>query len=244
MASVERVVDEAGRLVGHRARWRDEAGRQRKKLFKKKADADRFANSVEVDKLRGQYVDPHDRTTVAEYARRWAAQRPHRPSTARRVESLIETHIAGVPLGARRLAAVRPSEVQGWASDRAQVLAPSTLRNLVSLLRSIYASAVLDRLVASSPVVRVALPRHERERVVPLTVAQVAALADAMPARNRAMVLTQAGLGLRIGELLGYECRTSTSCAARCGWSGRSRQGRRPARSRKRRARGGRCRSR
>jgi integrase len=28
------------------------------------------------------------------------------------------------------------------------------------------------------------------------------ALADAMPARNRAMVLTQAGLGLRIGELL------------------------------------------
>jgi integrase len=97
---------------------------------------------------------------------------------------------------------VLPSEVQSWASDRATVLAPSTLRNLVSLPRSIYASAVLDRLVASSPVVRVQLPRHERERVVPLTVAQVLALADAMPERNRAMVLTQAGLGLRLGELL------------------------------------------
>jgi integrase len=76
------------------------------------------------------------------------------------------------------------------------------LRNLVSLLRSIYASAVLDRLVASSPVVRVTLPRAERERVVPLTIEQVLRLVDAMPARNRAMVLTQAGLGLRIGELL------------------------------------------
>jgi len=96
----------------------------------------------------------------------------------------------------------RPSEVQVWASDRAQILAPSTLRNLVSLLRSIYASAVLDRLAASSPVVRVALPRHERARVVPLTVEQVQALAHAMPARNKAMVITQAGLGLRIGELL------------------------------------------
>jgi integrase len=39
--------------------------------------------------------------------------------------------------------------------------------------------------------------------VVPLSVGQVAALAEAMPQRNRAMVMAQAGLGLRIGELLG-----------------------------------------
>lgn len=38
---------------------------------------------------------------------------------------------------------------------------------------------------------------------MPLTVEQVAALANAMPARYRSMVITQAGLGLRIGELLG-----------------------------------------
>ncbi len=157
---------------------------------------------MEADKCRGLFVDHNDRTTVADYARAWAAARPHRPSSARRVASLIETHIASTRLGDRRLAAVRPSEVQAWASDRAQVLAPSTLRNLVSLLRSVYSSAVLDRLVASSPVVRVQLPRGERERVVPLTVEQVQALADAMPTRNSAMVITQAGLGLRVGELL------------------------------------------
>lgn len=184
------------------ARWRDPDGRQRKKTFARKTDANRFLATVEADKLRGTYVDHSDRTTVAEYARQWADARPHRSSTARRVSSLIETHIAGTRLGNRRLAAVLPSEVQAWATDRAAVLSPSTLRNLVSLLRSIYASAVLDRLVGSSPVVRITLPRHERERVVPLTVEQVRALADAMPDRNRAMVLVQAGLGLRIGELL------------------------------------------
>jgi integrase len=204
MASVEsRWTRRAGREVKvYDVRFRDPDGRQRKKTFSKKGDADRFAATVEADKLRGQYVDHSDRTTVAEYARAWAEARPHRPTTARRVSGLIEVHIAGTKLGDRRLSAVRPSEVQAWASDRAQRLAPSTLRNLVSLLRSIYASAVLDRLVASSPVVRVTLPRHEQPRVVPLTVVQVQELADAMPARNRAMVLTQAGLGLRVGELL------------------------------------------
>jgi integrase len=92
--------------------------------------------------------------------------------------------------------------VQAWVSGRAAVLSPGTVRLLVGLLRSVYTSAVLDRLVGSSPVVRVTLPRHDQERVVPLTVEQVAALAAAMPARNRAMVLAQAGLGLRVGELL------------------------------------------
>ena len=54
----------------------------------------------------------------------------------------------------------------------------------------------------TSPVVRVSLPRAERPRIVPLTVEQVEALTAAMPSRNRAMVTTQVGLGLRVGELL------------------------------------------
>jgi integrase len=140
--------------------------------------------------------------TVTEYARHWAASRPHRPTTARRTAGLIDNHIAGTRLGNRRLADVKPSEVQGWASERATILAPNTTRSLVGLLRSIYRAAVLDRLVASSPVVRVTLPRVDRPRVIPLTVEQVQALAAAVPDRYRAMVITQAGLGLRIGELL------------------------------------------
>jgi integrase len=204
VASVEaRAVRRNGRDAKvYDVRFRDPDGRQRKKTFSKKGDADRFAATVEADKIRGQYVDHSDRTTVVEYARAWAAGRPHRPTTARRISSLIETHIAPTRLGGRRVSAVRPSEVQAWASERAQVLAPSTLRSLVSLLRSIYASAVLDRLAASSPVVRITLPRYERPRVVPLTVEQVQALADAMPEQHRAAVVAQAGLGLRIGELL------------------------------------------
>jgi integrase len=201
MASVVKRTDrdEVSWLV----RWRDPDGRQRKKSFPRLAEARKHAATVEADMARGQYVDLAQRITVAEYARRWAASRPHRPTTARRTAGLIDNHIGGTRLGDRRLAEVKPSEAQGWASERAKLLGPATTRSLVGLLRSIYAAAVLDRLVPFSPVERIALPRVERPRVVPLTVAQVAALANAMPDRYRAMVITQAGLGLRIGELLG-----------------------------------------
>jgi integrase len=140
---------------------------------------------------------------VAEYARMWAAGRPHKPLTAQRTTNMIERHIAALPIGSRRLAAVRPSEVQAWVTDRSRVLAPSTVRLLVGHLSAVYTSAVLDRLVAASPVQRIKLPDATQERIVPLSVEQVEALADAVEDRNRAMIVVQAGLGLRLGELLG-----------------------------------------
>ncbi|HEY2206996.1 MAG TPA: site-specific integrase [Pseudonocardia sp.] len=82
-------------------------------------------------------------------------------------------------------------------------MAPSTLRLLVGLLRSVFASAVLDRLVATTPVVRIKLPDSRRGRVVPLTIEQVQTLSENVAPRARAMIITQAGLGLRLGEILG-----------------------------------------
>jgi integrase len=59
-------------------------------------------------------------------------------------------------------------------------------------------------MIARNPVLpagRLSLPRHERPRIVPLTVAQVQAWAAAAPPRIRAMIIAQAALGLRISEL-------------------------------------------
>ena len=170
--------------------------------YDRKQDATRRKIEREADLLRGTWVDPTDRTTVVQYARMHAAVRPHGKRTAERVESMIRNHLEPTALGGRRLAAVRPSEAQAWVTDRAQHLAPTTLRVLVGMVRSTYNAAVLDRLVAGNPFARVTLPRHESERIVPLTVDQVRELAGAMAPRYRALVLTQAGLGLRIGECL------------------------------------------
>lgn len=168
-----------------------------------KAVAQRKLVELESSVQRGQWVDPTDRTTVAEYARRWASGRPHRPSTALRVERFITRQLEGTSLGGRRIASVRPSDVQSWvATLSTEGLAPSTVRLAVRQLASIYNAAALDHLVPTSPVTRLSLPRAEDDRVVPLVVGQVEALAAAMPERNTAMVYVQAGLGLRLGELL------------------------------------------
>lgn len=145
-----------------RARYRDPDGRERAKHFSRKADGERFLAMIESSKLRGTYVDPSDRTTVAEYARRWASARPYRPSTARRIESQIRLHVENTFLGSRRMASVLPSDVQAWATQLAAQLAPSTVELTANMLEAIFAAAVLDRVVGSSPVVRLASPRPTR----------------------------------------------------------------------------------
>ena len=66
MASIEKR-DRDGKVTWL-ARWRDDSGRQRKRSFPRKIDAQRFVSQIEVDLQRGQYIDPFDRTTVLEYA--------------------------------------------------------------------------------------------------------------------------------------------------------------------------------
>ncbi|MCO7193961.1 site-specific integrase [Pseudonocardia sp. McavD-2-B] len=201
-----------------RDRWRDPArhgkgkrwqvkirvdGRERDGgTYDVKAIAKRRLTELEAAGQRGQWVDLTDRTTVAEAARAYIATRPYKAGTLERTLGYVRNHVEGTDLGARRLTAVRPSDVQAWVTDRAAHMAPSTLRALVKFVRSVFRAAVDDHRIARSPFVRIALPRHEQDRVVPLTVEQVRALADAVVVRHRALIITQAGIGLRIGELL------------------------------------------
>lgn len=167
-----------------------------------KAVAQRKLVELESSVIRGQWVDPTDSTTVTELMWNYAGSRIHRPLTAERLERTIRNHVEATALGSRRIVSVRPSEAQAWVSDRAQVLAPTTLRVLVGQVRGAFNTAVLDNLIAANPFARVSMPRLEENRIVPLTVAQVSTLADAIGVRYRAMVVTQAGLGLRVSELL------------------------------------------
>lgn len=40
------------------ARWRDRGGRQRKKNFTRKVDAQRWLDQMQAERHRGQYIDP------------------------------------------------------------------------------------------------------------------------------------------------------------------------------------------
>ncbi len=215
MASVEKRI--RGGKASWVARWRDAEGKPRSKSFSRKADADRQAATVVADLARGAYVDLNDKTTVTEYAWQHIAAKSYRPTTRASMETWIRNRLEATPLGARPLVKVRPSEIQVFASSQvnqagtdgratgATGLAPLTLRIQLGYLRSMFAAAVLDGLIASNPVPpvnRLSLPKAESTKYVPLTVAQVRELAAEMPEHASAMVLAQAGLGLRLGELL------------------------------------------
>jgi len=155
------------------------------------------------DQLRGQYIDPTDRTTFRAYAEAWRAAQAHRPTTQAHVETHLRRHAYPV-FGARRLATILPSEVQAWTAGlTAAGLAPSTVQVIHGIVASVFKAAVRDRKLASSPCETTRLPRKVKARVVPLGTSVVTALVDAMPERLAALVILAAGTGLRQGEAFG-----------------------------------------
>ena len=184
-------------------------------------DAEDKIKEVEHSKLDGSYIDHKNPITVAQYAKQWSTTRPHRSTTATRVKSIIDNHIAGTRLGGRRLSAVRTSEVQAWVTERSQTLPPGTVRLVVQTLRSIFNAAVQDRLLARNPVTRLSMPRSEKQRITPLSVIEFQDLAGAMPERCRAMVITQATSVCESPSYWRSAYRMSTFSGVRCGSNSR-----------------------
>jgi len=188
----------------YRARWREfPTAPQRVRHFERKADAQRFLDGVKGDIARGLYIDPGGgRMLFRTYAEEWRETQMHRSSTAAQCESYLRLH-AYPTLGDRPLASIRRSEIQGWVKDRSEVLAPGSVELVYRWVSTIFKSAVGDRLIPASPCTGIKLPKAERGEIVPLEIAAVEALADAVPERYRALILFAAGTGLRQGECFG-----------------------------------------
>jgi integrase len=204
MASTEKRRGRDGKATWQ-ARWRDPDGRQRKRTFARKSDAERFLTGIESDKLRGAYIAPDaGRVTFGECACQWAAIQHHRPMTVDQVERHLRLYILP-SLGHRPVAAVRPSEVQALVKGLSERLAPSTVTVVYKRVTAIFAAAVRDRRIAASPCVGITLPRRHKPKVEPLATDAVHALVDAMPGRYKALVMLAAGTGLRQGECFGLD---------------------------------------
>ena len=200
MASVEKRIRNG--KVNWLARWRDPDGRSRKRTFSRRVDADRFIKQLAADLLRGDYVDPNDPTTVKEYGEQWRSAQVHRPTTQAHVETNLRRHVYP-HFGNRRLSSIRPSEVQAWAAKLNTQLSPSTVQVIHGILAAIYKAAIRDRKVNASPCEGTKLPKKQPKEIVPLDTAVIGALAEAVPPRYRALVITAAGTGMRQGECFG-----------------------------------------
>lgn len=182
--------------------WKAPDGRRRARSFPRKLDADRFLATVTVDVLAGRYVDPAaGRVTFGDYAARWVAERPVRPSTRARYAGYL-AHT--VELERVALADLRPSTLRSWQAAVSHRCAKSTARTIRGVVASILKSAVIDRLIVASPLDGLPLPpRPDRQLVVPYSARRVRAIRDAITPRYAAAIVVGAGLGVRRGECFG-----------------------------------------
>jgi integrase len=203
MASIEKRTRNG--KASYRARYRDPAGRQRNKTFRRKVDAEKYLALIEAAKLRGTWTDPaHGRITLAEWLEVWwGSAADLRPSTKARDHAYLDSLV--LPrFGTTPLAAITQPDVQAWVTDlTARGFAPATVVKAYQLLGRTLTAAVNADMIARSPCRAIRLPKIEREEMRFLTPAEVARLADAIGPRYRALVLVGAYGGLRIGELAG-----------------------------------------
>jgi len=183
--------------------WHDGERHKAPSTFATKGDGTAWLANVRSDITRGAWVDPASSSVLfRDYSRAWLDQRHDlRPSTRDDYGRLLRVHL--VPeFGELALSAISPAKVRGWHARLAKDH-PARASKGYRLLRTILGTAVADRQIITNPcVVRGAGQERAAERSIP-SIAEVDALAEAMPARLALLVYLAAWCGLRRGELLG-----------------------------------------
>jgi integrase len=201
LATIEKYQTKSGATL-YRVRYRKPDGRQTdKRGFETRRDATQFANTVEVQKLTGGYVEPTlAKLTIGNLGLAWLARQcgHMRPSGFRTYESGWRIHVEP-RWGTVRLTEIRFSDVQAWVSDLAAQRGPSIVRTAYSVLCRILDDAVRDRMLAANPARGAKLPRKAPPRHVYLTAQQLQHLADES-GHHHALVLLLGIGGLRWGE--------------------------------------------
>jgi integrase len=191
-----------------RARYRDPAGREHARHFRRKIDAERWLVSVENAKNRGEWIDPAlSRITLGDWARQWLrAQAQLKPSTRDRYERILEIQI--LPEWERvRLSAITHADVVGWvAALSADGYAASTVRQVHRVFSLMLSLAVRDGRLSRNPAEGVRLPRVTPDEPKFLSHEEVDRLADACGPYDL-FVRTLAYTGLRWGEATALRVR-------------------------------------
>ncbi|WZH90049.1 site-specific integrase [Nocardia farcinica] len=216
MATIEPYETNAGKR--YRVRYRKPGGKQTdKRGFRRKIDAEKFAATVEVSKMSGEYVAPSlGRITVGELAPKWLERKQVdvAESNYRTLESAWRTHVQP-RWGTAAVADVELDAVETWIADLGRTVTDpnepekvirkgsgaTTIIRAYGVLAGILDTAVKSKRLRVNPARGVEnLPKKVGKRHVYLTADDVQRLADESGAERRALVLTLAYCGIRWGE--------------------------------------------
>jgi len=192
-----------GRII-YDVRLRDPLGRQYKRTFRTKKDAEDFAALERSEQRQGTWVDPRSgKVGLAAYSSTWLKSRVNlRIRTRELYEGQLRRYVLP-SLGKFEISEISSAVVRSWyAGLFDKGLHQSTCAKSYRLLRTILNTAVEDGSISKNPcTIKGAGVAHNPERPI-ATIEQVFALAEAVKPRFRAAILLATFGGLRVGELL------------------------------------------
>ncbi|WP_433299690.1 tyrosine-type recombinase/integrase [Actinoplanes sp. CA-030573] len=176
--------------------------------FARKAEAERYLILIEAQMARREWIDPdRGKIRLQDYAERWITERPNlRPRTVHLYRWTLGKHVTpylgGMPLNRLDTPMIREWRTRLLAQGVSLTMAAKAYR----LLRAVLMTAVKeDELIRVNPCrIKGADQEKPAERPV-LSVPQVFALAEQMPARFRALVLVVTFGSLRWGEAVALQ---------------------------------------
>jgi len=179
MASIEKRYTPSGEIRWD-VRYRDPDRQQRRRTFRRKVDAQRFANTVEADIARGEWLDPHlGKETFADWAQRWLPTIAGRkPKTRESYESILRCHLmprfADTPVS--RID--HPAVLALIADLTSRGAGAGTVKNVRDVLRLILELARRSGAIRTNPVEGAKVPKKPPASMVFLTADQVMTLAE------------------------------------------------------------------
>jgi integrase len=201
VASVEKRI-RAGKTT-YRVRYRDPAGRQRSKVFTRKADADGWLTDNDYAKRHSGWVDPAaGKVRLGEWAERWyGTTAALRPTTRRDYRKLLDLEILPT-FAAAPIASIDALAVREWlAALAAGGLGPKRAGKARAVLSQVLASAVEGGKLSRNVAAGVKPPKLQRAEMCFLDAGQVEALAEAIDPRYVTLIRFGAYSGLRPSEL-------------------------------------------
>lgn len=176
----------------------------KKRGFKTKGSAEKFAREIEVAKDKGTFINPAaGKVTVATVYKEWE---PSLDSLAVRTKNTnLSTYRVHVEprWGNWPVNRITSPDVRKWVADlQSDGKKRDTILRALHVLRAIMEVAVETKRIEANPVQKVKVRRELKERRVYLTPLQVEVLAKAAPDEmTKTLIFTLAYVGPRISEL-------------------------------------------
>lgn len=196
-----------GRTKRHQARYTGPDGAMHSRTFTALVDARSWLSTERRLIDKDEWTPPARRAaeaftvgvTFGEYAHTWLEGRDIRPLTKASYRALLDAHLLPA-FGPLEVDAITPKAVAAWWG-RMDKTKTTTRARAYSLLRTIMNTALSVELIDANPCrVKGGAVTKRKHQPVTLEVAQLVALADAMPEHHRALTLLTGLCGLRFGE--------------------------------------------